>query len=124
MSEKAAILIIEDQRGFRTIYGDLLADAGYEVLSAEDGEKGWQMSKEKKPDLILLDLGLPKMDGFEVLRHIRGDAQTKKIPIIICSVVEGEKSVQKAMELGANDYTVKGLHAPRQILDKIKSYLP
>lgn len=120
MSPKKTILIIEDQLGFRMIYEDVLADAGFEVISAEDGEKGWELSKEKKPALVLLDLGLPKIDGFEVLRRMRADAVTQNIPVIIFSVMGEQSSVKKAMEMGANDYTVKGLFTPLQTLGKIK----
>jgi DNA-binding response OmpR family regulator len=117
------ILIVEDQPGFRRIYRDVLAIEGYEILEAEDGEKGWAMAKSRKPSLILLDLGLPVLDGFEVLKRIRGDAETRLIPVIIFSVLGEQKDIQRGMELGANDYTVKGFFTPRQILGKIKDLL-
>ena len=66
---KGVILIVEDQQGFRRIYHDVLESDGYQVLEAADGEAGWLAAKEKKPNLILLDLGLPKIDGFEVLKE-------------------------------------------------------
>jgi len=121
MSAKGLILIVEDQLGFRRIYEDVLTSDGYQVLVAEDGEKGWDMIREKMPDLVLLDLGLPKIDGFEVLRRVRADEKTKEVPIIIFSVMGEEKDIKKALEMGANDYTVKGFYTPRQILSKIKS---
>lgn len=121
MTSQNLILIVEDQPGFRRIYEDVLSDAGYEVLIAEDGEKGWQLAKDRKPNLILLDLGLPKIDGFEVLKRIRMDETTKNIPIIIFSVMGDEKDIKKAMEMGANDYTIKGFYTPRQILSKVKN---
>ena len=120
---KGTILIVEDQQGFRRIYHDVLANDGYEVLEAQDGEEGWAMVKSQKPNLVLLDLGLPKMDGFEVLKHIRDDAETKHIPVIIFSVLGEQKDVKKGLEMGANDYTVKGFYTPRQILSKIKSLM-
>lgn len=80
---KGTILLVEDQPGFRRIYHDVLANEGYEVLEAQDGEEGWNMAKERKPHLILLDLGLPKIDGYEVLKRIRADAGTRNIPVII-----------------------------------------
>ena len=123
MSGKGTVLIVEDQRGFRMIYEDVLVQGGYEVLTAEDGQKGWELSKERKPSVILLDLGLPKIDGFEVLRRIRADAETQKIPVIIFSVMGEQNSVKKAMDLGANDYIVKGFHPPLQILGKVKEQL-
>jgi DNA-binding response OmpR family regulator len=123
MDSKGTVLLVEDQEGFRRIYQDVLNAEGYFVLSATDGEAGWEMAKQKKPDLVLLDLGLPKIDGFEVLRRIREDPETKKMPVIIFSVMGEQKEIQKAMEMGANDYTVKGFYTPRQILSKIKSVL-
>ena len=123
MSSKASILIVEDQVGFRMIYQDLLMESGYEVLLAEDGVTGWEMAKQKKPDLVLLDLGLPKLDGFGVLGRMREDPETRAIPVIIFSVMGEQSEVKKAMDMGANDYTIKGFYTPRQILSKIKSQL-
>jgi len=120
---KGTILIVEDQQGFRRIYHDVLQSDGYDVLQAADGLEGWEMVKNQKPNLVLLDLGLPKMDGFEVLKRIREDAETKNIPVIIFSVLGEQKDVKKGLELGANDYTVKGFYTPRQILSKIKSLM-
>jgi DNA-binding response OmpR family regulator len=117
---KGTILIVEDQQGFRRIYHDVLQNEGYDVLEAQDGEEGWQMAKEKKPNLVLLDLGLPKIDGFEVLKRIRADAETANIPVIIFSVLGEQKDLKKGLEMGANDYTVKGFYTPKQILSKIK----
>jgi DNA-binding response OmpR family regulator len=120
---KGTILIIEDQQGFRRIYHDVLANDGYDILEAQDGEEGWNMVKSHKPHLVLLDLGLPKLDGFEVLKRIRADAETKNIPVIIFSVLGEQKDVKKGLEMGANDYTVKGFYTPRQILSKIKGLM-
>ena len=120
---KGTVLIVEDQKGFRQIYKDVLSSDGYQVLTAEDGEAGWQLSKEKKPHLILLDLGLPKLDGFEVLSRLRADRETKAIPVIIFSVLGEDKDIQKAMGLGANGYVVKGSTTPRQVLVKITEVL-
>jgi len=120
---KGTILIVEDQQGFRRIYRDVLENDGYQVLEAEDGEAGWNAAKDKKPDLILLDLGLPKIDGFEVLKRIRAHDATKGIPVIIFSVLGEQKDVNRGLELGANDYTVKGFYTPRQILSKIKGLM-
>lgn len=120
---KGTILLVEDQPGFRRIYHDVLEHEGYEVLEAQDGEEGWQMVKAQKPHLVLLDLGLPKIDGYEVLKRIRADAETKNIPVIIFSVLGEQKDVKKGLEMGANDYTIKGFYTPRQILSKIKSLI-
>jgi len=120
---KGTVLIVEDQQGFRRVYHDVLASDGYDVLEAEDGEAGWAMIREKKPHVVLLDLGLPKLDGFEVLKRAKADPETKAIPIIIFSVLGEQKDVKKGLEMGASDYTVKGFYTPRQILSKIKNLM-
>ena len=121
--KKGTILIMEDQRGFRRIYRDVLEQDGYDVLEADNGEDGWETILSKNPDLILLDLGLPILDGFQVLEKIRRSEQTKNIPVIIFSVLGEPRDVKKALDMGANDYTVKGFYTPRQVLSKIKNLL-
>lgn len=121
--KKGTILIAEDQRGFRRVYRDVLEQDGYEVLEATNGEEAWDLICTKKPDLVLLDLGLPIFDGFQVLEKARRSEQTKGIPIIIFSVLGEPRDVKKALEMGANDYTVKGFYTPRQVLSKIKALL-
>jgi DNA-binding response OmpR family regulator len=121
--QKGTILIMEDQRGFRRVYKDVLEADDYEVLEAADGEEGWEVILDKKPSLVLLDLGLPLLDGFQILEKIRRSEQTKNIPVIIFSVLGEPRDVKKALEMGANDYTVKGFYTPRQVLSKIKNLL-
>jgi DNA-binding response OmpR family regulator len=120
---RETILIVEDQQGFRRIYHDVLEREGYRILEAEDGVIGWQMVKSDKPDLVLLDLSLPGIDGFEVLTRIREDAKTRDIPVLIFSILGEQKDVKKGLELGANDYTVKGFYSPKQIVGKIQDLL-
>jgi len=122
-THKETILIIEDQAEFRHIYQDALEGDGYKVLLAEDGESGWQLAKSEKPELILLDLVLPKLSGIEVLKNIRADAETRDIPVIILSVLGEKKDIQKGLESGANDYMVKGYSKPREIMSKIRVLL-
>jgi two-component system phosphate regulon response regulator PhoB len=114
------ILIIEDDASFRRLYRDMLSAVGYYVSVADDGEMGWQMVHSVKPDLILLDLVLPKMHGFEVLKNIRGDSETKDIPVIIMTALGEQEDIHKGLELGANDYMVKGSFTSREILAKIR----
>jgi len=123
MNGKGTILIVEDQVGFRRIYEDLLTHEGYEVLTAEDGQKGWKLACEKRPDLLLLDLGLPVMDGFEVLRRLKGEEPTRSIPVVIFSVMGEQQDIAKALGMGADDYTVKGFYTPRQILGKVEGLI-
>ena len=117
----AKILIIEDEPAFRTFYRDMLDMAGYQVLEAEDGEAGWALVQSAKPDMILLDLIMPKLGGLEVLKKIRGDDETKDTPVIIMSALGRSEDMKKGMELGANEYLQKGLFTSRQVLAKIRA---
>lgn len=120
---KFKILIIEDEPGFRRTYTDMFTHFGHTVLQAEDGEEGVRLAKTKRPDLILLDLVLPKLSGYEVLAKVRQDPETRAIPVIIFSVLGEQTDIQKALDLGANDYLVKGSYAPREVLGKIGAFL-
>jgi len=121
--DTGTILIIEDEASFRRTYQDMFKAAGYDVLIAENGEIGWDLAKAKKPDLIMLDLFLPGLHGFDVLKYIRGDAETKNIPVVITTSMGGDQDIQKGLELGATDYMIKGFFTPREILGKIRSVL-
>jgi two-component system alkaline phosphatase synthesis response regulator PhoP len=115
------ILIIEDDASFRRVYHDMLETAGYNVLVAENGEKGWDLAKSEKPNLIILDLVLPGLHGFEVLKNIRGDKETMDIPVLITTALGEQADIKKGIELGASDYLVKGFFTPREILAKIRA---
>jgi CheY-like chemotaxis protein len=117
------ILIIEDEPVFRLIYRGVLKNAGYTVLEAADGNAGWEMIRTQKPDLVLLDLILPKMSGHEVLHNIRSDETTKSIPVVIFSVMGQEKDIEKTMAMGANDHRLKGMESPVKILNLIQEML-
>lgn len=123
MSGKAMVLIIEDEPGFRKIYKDFLESEGYGVLEAEDGQKGLDMIRTSKPDLVLLDIVLPQISGFDVLKSIRSDTATKDLPVIIFSVLGERDTVRKGLELGANDFAVKGFYSPGEMLSKIRGLL-
>ncbi len=114
------ILFVEDEFTLQKTLGEVLTKEGYQVISALDGEIGLRMAKEKKPDLILLDLILPKMNGFEVLKKIKEDEAIKDIPIIVLTNLEGMEDIQKALELGAATYLVKANYSLEEVLEKIK----
>ena len=120
---KGKILIIEDDASFRRVYQDMCKVEGYDVSVAEDGEIGWRMVKTEKPGLILLDLILPKMHGFEVLKNIRGDSETRDIPVLIMTALGEQDDIRKGLELGANDYLIKGFFSPREVIRKIHATL-
>jgi len=123
MSSKGTVLSIEDEPGFRKIYKDFLESEGYAVQEADDGQKGLEMIRSAKPDLVLLDIVLPQVSGFDILKNIRGDTATKDIPVIIFSVLGERDTVKKGLELGANDFAVKGFYSPGEMLSKIRALL-
>src|SRR5437867_3643718 len=95
------ILFIEDEPALQKTLGTILSRQGFEVIAALDGEAGMRLAKQKKPDLILLDLILPRIDGFELLKKFKADAETSAIPVIVLTNLEGATDVQKVLELGA-----------------------
>lgn len=121
MSKK--ILFIEDESALQKTFGDVLKQEGYQMLSALDGEVGLRLVKTEKPDLILLDLILPKINGFEVLEKLKEDQETKDIPVIVLTHLEEMEDVQKAIELGAKDYLVKANYSLKEVVEKIKKAL-
>jgi len=119
----AKILFVEDERALQGIFKDLLEKEGYEVVGAYDGKTGLRLAKSEKPDLILLDLILPKLDGFEVLRELKKDPQLKDIPVIVLTHLEGVEDVQRAIELGAKTYLVKANYSLEEVVTKVKKSL-
>jgi DNA-binding response OmpR family regulator len=117
------ILFVEDEEALQKTLGEILKQEGYEVIPALDGEAGFNLVKPEKPDLILLDLILPKMDGFEVLKRLKADGETKDIPVIVLTNLEGIGDVGKAIELGATTYLVKAQYSLDEVLEKIKKAL-
>lgn len=117
------ILFIEDESALQKTFGEILKQEGYEITSALDGESGLRLAKDKKPDLILLDLILPKLHGFEVLKKLKEDPKTKEIPIVVLTNLEGIGDVEKALELGATTYLVKENYSLEEIIEKIKKTL-
>ncbi|MDD5145476.1 MAG: response regulator [Candidatus Pacebacteria bacterium] len=117
------ILFIEDESALQKTFSDLLSAAGFEMISALDGEIGLELAQRKNPDLVLLDLVLPKMHGLEVLKKLKEDPKTKEVPIIILTNLEGMAEVEKALELGATTYLVKSQYDLKEVAEKIKQIL-
>lgn len=116
------ILLVEDSLPLRRENEGALSRAGYEVISAEDGERALEMAQQGHPDLILLDMILPKMSGPEVLRHLKRDAKTRDIPVVVLSSLP-EKNRQKLIEEGAEDYLEKSTLMPTRDLNLLPSAL-
>lgn len=117
------ILFVEDESALQKSVSEILGQEGYTVVSALNGEEGFKMAQEKHPDLILLDLILPKKDGFEVLRDLKANESTKDIPVIILTNLETAQDVGKALELGATTYLVKANYQLEDVLKKIHQTL-
>lgn len=115
------VLIIEDEPIFRLNYRTVIEGKGYHVIEAHTGQKGLQLMESQNPDLVLLDLILPEVNGYEVLKKIR-EVNTK-IPVIVFSVMSSETDMKRAFDLGANDYIIKGMEAPTAILEKMSVLL-
>jgi len=114
------ILIVEDEQALQKTLGEILTQEGYEVIAASDGEMGLTLAQDSNPDLILLDLILPKVSGFEVLKQLKGNNLTKDIPVIVLTNLEGVEEVDKAVSLGATTYLVKSQYSLEELVSKIK----
>lgn len=120
------ILLIEDDPMLTELYQTKLEMDGFVVTVATDGEAGLSHAKKLKPDLILLDIMLPKLNGFEVLKSVKQHRSTAEIPVIVLTNLGGEKAdsdKQLALNLGADEFLVKTFHLPDDIVGKIKSAL-
>jgi DNA-binding response OmpR family regulator len=117
------ILIIEDDEFFRDLLNKKLSTNDFKVLEEMDGESGVAKIKEIKPDLVLLDLLLPNMDGFEVLMKVKADPSVAKTPIIVLSNLGQQEDIDRAMKLGASDYLIKSQLDIDQVIEKIKGML-
>ncbi|MFA5431318.1 MAG: response regulator [Candidatus Paceibacterota bacterium] len=117
------ILLIEDDKFLRELMSKKLITLGYDVVSAADGESGLVMIKETKPDVVLLDLILPGINGFEVLEKAKQDPETVDIPVVILSNLGQGEDIEKGLVLGAKDFLVKAHFTPQEIVNKLKSIL-
>jgi two-component system, cell cycle response regulator DivK len=116
------ILVVEDQEDNRQILRDLLGNAGYELIEAVDGEQALAAYAKQRPDLILMDIQLPIMDGYETTRRIRTDPESKAIPIIAVTSYALAGDEAKALAAGCNGYITKP-YSPRALLAKVREFL-
>jgi len=117
------ILFIEDEEALQKSLTKALQLEGFDVLSAHDGQSGIDMTEKERPDLVLLDLILPKVDGFEVLKRIKTSPSTKEIPVIILTNLEQIQSVEKLIQYGPLNYLVKANYNLDEIIEKIREVL-
>lgn len=117
------ILLIEDDPFLLDMYFTKFKDVGFDIDVAQDGEMGVLKAKELMPDLVLLDVVLPKKDGFEVLKILKSDSQTAKIPVVLLTNLGLENDVKRGLELGAQSYIIKAHFTPTEVVAKVKEIL-
>ncbi len=117
------ILLIEDEELIIKLLSKKLVSIGYDVLLAMDGQEGIEKMKQSVPDLVLLDIVMPRMGGFEVMAEMKKDAVLAKIPVIIISNSGQPLELEKAKQLGAADWLVKTEFDPKEVADKIQKYI-
>ena len=117
------ILVVEDQEDNRQILRDLFGSVGYEMIEANDGEAGVAAAKKERPDLILMDIQLPLLDGYEATRRIKADPELKNIPVIVVTSYALSGDEVRARAAGCDAYVTKP-YSPRLLLAKIKEFLP
>lgn len=117
------ILLVEDDPFLLDMYTTKFRDVGFNIVVAQDGELALIKAREESPDLILLDVVLPKKDGFEVLKTLKSDSQTAAIPVVLLTNLGLDSDVKRGLELGAQSYIVKAHFTPTEVVAKIKEIL-
>ena len=117
------ILITEDEPGLLEMYKLYFERAGYEVINASDGKLGVEFAKKERPDLILLDILMPQIDGWAMLKDLKSDPATKMIPVIIFSNLAQTEEIQRGLAMGADQYLVKSALTPKELLAKVQKLL-
>jgi DNA-binding response OmpR family regulator len=124
MSEgKDRVLIVEDDQALIDLYEKKFINSGYEVIRAENGQEGLEKAQSEKPDVILLDIMLPVMNGFEVLKNLKKKNILDKIPVVILSNYGETKNVTEGLVSGAIEYLIKVEHTPEEVVNIVKDAL-
>ena len=117
------ILLVEDDPFLIDIYTTKLKEAGFEVVVADDGKKAIALAQKEAPELIALDIVLPHVDGWDILRQIKADPQLQNTKVIILSNLGQKEEMEKGFSLGASGYLVKAHHTPSQVVEEIKKII-
>lgn len=123
MQEKYKILLIEDEPELAGLFSISLQQAGFQMEVLPDGENAVSLIKKMKPDLVLLDLIIPKKDGYEILKEIKGDQAIKGVLIYVFSNLTQKAEIERAMKLGAKDYLIKSDYTPSKLVEKVNEIL-
>lgn len=123
MADKKCVLVVDDEKELRELLVQKLTKAGFDVAAAGDGEEGLEVAREKKPDLILLDIVMPKMDGITMLKKLREEEWGKNVEVMLLTVLEDEQHLSQALEAGAREYFVKTDWKLDDVVERVKSKL-
>lgn len=123
INKQVNVLVVEDDTFLANIYKTKFEMEGFKVIVAENGETGLKEAQKKKPDIILLDILLPKMDGYTVLQALKKDPEVKDIPVIMLTNLGQKDDVEKGLEMGAVDYLIKAHFKPSETVDKVRKVL-
>jgi len=119
----AKILVVDDSPALLELYDFTLSSEGYKVETAKDGVEGLKKVAEFKPDLVLLDILMPIKDGFDTLKELRQQKETKTLPVLLLTNVDEQSKVEEGLKLGATDYIVKFQQTPNQVVEEIRQVL-
>lgn len=122
-TNKTKILVVEDEAILLTALSEELKQQGFEVVGAKNGVEGVEKTNSEHPDLVLLDLVMPKLDGIGALKQMKANPQTKEIPVVILTNLSDYDKIAEAMSLGAKDYLVKANYRLEELVNKIKTVL-
>lgn len=123
MADKKTILLVEDDAFVSDIYQTKLGQEDFTVKTAENGLKAVKILEKQVPDLILLDIVMPYMDGMEVLKKLKENEKWKDIPVILLTNLSEKEKVEEGVSMGANDYLIKSHFTPAEVVDKVKTLL-
>lgn len=123
MPKGSKILLVDDDKMLIDLYKERFEIAGFEVETGRNGEEAIRKAREYKPDIILLDIMMPKVDGYQALASIKSDPETKDIPVIILSALMRDVNKSRAMEVGAESYIIKSECMPGDVIKKIEQAL-
>lgn len=118
-----SILLVDDDMTLREMYTERLKAEGYGVMTARDGEEALQMATDNHPNVILLDIMMPKINGLDVLKKLKDQSETKDIPVIVLTALIQDQERKEAMTRGANDYIVKSETMPGEVIEKVHTLI-
>ncbi|HEX7090677.1 MAG TPA: response regulator [Longimicrobiales bacterium] len=121
-ARKKTVLLVEDNEDNLVVYRTILDHVGYNVLEARDGEEGVSRAREEHPDLILMDISIPKIDGWEATRRLKADEATRDIPVIALTAHALEEDRERALEAGCDGYLAKPIE-PRRVVEEVRRFV-